>query len=331
MKSIRLSLIVYVLLLMTGSLGAVSWFSYHTTEAAMHERQRDAQEKIAAQYAKQCDAARHALDQQISIQARALASRPLINLPYEAMHAATMVGLGSAPRGPIDVQLWMPYARPSLPMRDIGRGFIYMPFFLVPESKRFLTFFPWRTHLEDSEHLVLDADTNHPQGYFQTYRGTDGQTLERSVSMGDASFALSDEQKKQRLYTEHFDEVELTPGVKVRRVTLKTPAISPGFVGPWRGFGPFGGKGPAPAPKGGGKTPGQLEVYVQFAADVAPMNAEIYKAGETRDKELANLNRSIDEQLDQLRSQMTWILFGTLAAVWLGGFVVIHFGLAPLS
>ena len=38
MKSIRLSLIVYVLVLLTGALGAISWFSYRTTADSLRER-----------------------------------------------------------------------------------------------------------------------------------------------------------------------------------------------------------------------------------------------------------------------------------------------------
>ena len=48
MRSIRHSLIVYFVVLLTGALGAVSWFSYRTTELALRERQNDALEAIKA-------------------------------------------------------------------------------------------------------------------------------------------------------------------------------------------------------------------------------------------------------------------------------------------
>src|SRR4051812_17159852 len=106
MKSIRLSLIVYFLVLLTGALGAVSWFSYRTTEESLRERQRDSQQMIAAQFAARSEAARTDLDRQISRQARAMAAMPLITVHYEAVHAASVIALGATARGQLDLQLW---------------------------------------------------------------------------------------------------------------------------------------------------------------------------------------------------------------------------------
>jgi len=43
------------------------------------------------------------------------------------------------------------------------------------------------------------------------------------------------------------------------------------------------------------------------------------------------LKDGITRDLSQLRSRMMWIGLGALAALWLGGYLVIRLGLAPLS
>ena len=58
MRSIRLSLIVYFLVLLTAALGAVSWFSYRTTSQSLRERQHDSQKMIEAQCEARSQAAR---------------------------------------------------------------------------------------------------------------------------------------------------------------------------------------------------------------------------------------------------------------------------------
>src|SRR5438552_17804107 len=103
MRSIRLSLIVYFLVLLTAALGAVSWFSYRTTEASLRERQDDAHTMIQAQFhdaqtmiQAQCvtreEAQRAELDRRLVAQARTLAGLRLVSVPYEAVYSATAFG-----------------------------------------------------------------------------------------------------------------------------------------------------------------------------------------------------------------------------------------------
>src|SRR5262245_46003561 len=73
MKSIRLFLIVYVLVLLTGALAAISWLAYRTTSDAMRERQADARRRIESQYKAQSDATMDELDRRILEQARTMA------------------------------------------------------------------------------------------------------------------------------------------------------------------------------------------------------------------------------------------------------------------
>ena len=55
MKSIRLSLIVYFLLLLGCALGGVSWFVYQTTSHALHAKEAGNREHLQASYQADCD------------------------------------------------------------------------------------------------------------------------------------------------------------------------------------------------------------------------------------------------------------------------------------
>jgi len=179
--------------------------------------------------------------------------------------------------------------------------------------------------------LVSDGDREQPQEYFQTYDGKFGQPMQRSESMGDSWFVLDPElHKNATLLTEYFDEVDLRPGVTVARVTLKTPVSGFGgvVIPPWR---------PQPPGAKGGKGGPRLfdtrtrTVFIQYAADLGPVQHTIRQLAAKRDADLGELETTIDANLGQLRTRMIWIGMSALAALWVGGFVVIRLGLAPLS
>jgi signal transduction histidine kinase len=343
MRSIRLSLIVYFLVLLTAALGAVSWFSYRTTSQSLRERQHDSQKMIAAQCEARSQAVRTELDRRILRQAQMMAGMRLVTVHYEALYPLGAIGAAAMPQGTINGPLWLPYTSKENPLQSN----VYVPLWLAPgkprEGIRDLTrdinrFYPKHTHIDSSEVLVANAKSDHPQEYFQTYRGNDGQPMQRSESMGDAWFTLDKNRREQAtLFTEYFDVVELKPGVKVRRVTLNTPVSGFGgvlFPGAWRG-GPLGfvpnPKGPKqpPAPRPfDTKTP---TLFIQYASDLGPIEEKINQFQHERNEQLANLESTINEDLRQLRSRMTWISLITLAALWLGGYLVIRLGLAPLS
>src|SRR5688572_28536594 len=108
MKSIRRSLIVYFLLLLTVALGAVSWTSYRSTAQALRAHQSESKQRLMGQYDARSQAAHTELDQHILRQARTLAnmSRSVIVhseglLPFGAVGAAMM------PNGHMQIPIWL--------------------------------------------------------------------------------------------------------------------------------------------------------------------------------------------------------------------------------
>ncbi len=342
MRSIRLSLIVYFLVLLTGALGAVSWFSYQTTAESLRERQRDSQKMIEAQYETRKHAARAELDRHILRQARAIAGMPLVSVLYEAVYATSVLAAPLTPAN-VQMQIWLPDTRIWPKAKDAPRP--YIPFWLWATQDKDKNrprsdtqrFYPKFTHLQSSEHMFFNADLEHPQEYFQTYRSAEGQSahgqpMQRSETMGDLWFVLDPERRDNAtLFTEYYDEVELKPGVRVTRVTLKMPVAGFGgvtFLGPWRGPQPPG-KGPKGPPRPvDTKTP---TLFIQYAADLAPIDEKIQQFARERDDQIAGLEQIIAADLEQLRTRMLWIGLSALVALWFGGYVVIRLGLAPLA
>jgi signal transduction histidine kinase len=321
MKSIRRSLIVYVLLLLTVALGAVSWFSYGTTAHSLRERQRDSEKLIVEQCESKIRAARSDLDQRVLEQARTMA---------RTARSTTVHTDGQATLGFI---VWAAQGiHPPVPYQVI-REVLRTPFKQLA--------------LIDDD-LVADPVHERGQEYYQTYMPT-GLPIQRSESLGDQKFVLDEAlQKKAIPLQEYFDDVNLDSGVKVRRVTLKAPVSRQGgfiptpfprfgFRGGWKtpppkGQGKDGPKDPPPPAKGPpAKDFAVQPVFIQFACDIAPTEVKIAGFRKKRDEQLGELAQTIDTDLAQLRNRMLWIGLASLAALWLGGYLVICLGLAPLS
>jgi two-component system, OmpR family, heavy metal sensor histidine kinase CusS len=333
MKSIRLSLIIYFLVLLTGALGAVSWFSYRTTAMSLRERQRDAQKMIETQYAVSSKSARADLDRRILLQAQTMLTMShSTTIHAEGLfYPLGMLGSASLPNGYLPMAMYCYQGTHEKLAPDIFR------------------LQPLNTHIESGDKLVANAEGGGTQEYFQTYR-SNGYPMDRSESMGDNSFTLDEEVRKHAaLLKEYYDDVELQPGVKVRRVTLKASVpewalltipwpwkgMPPPSIGPvwWqsRPKGAKGPKGPAPPSRPPGFVSKAPNIFIQYASDRGPTEAKILALQKKRAEEISQLETTIGQNLQQLGDHMLWIALATLGAVWLGGYVVIRLGLAPLA
>ncbi len=159
-----------------------------------------------------------------------------------------------------------------------------------------------------------------------------------------------------------FDEYEITPGSKARRVRLKAPLIrtrvlsemSPekaslgvasGFrrdpfrpdriAGPSWSYDPRGTRG---RPPGGGRPPGPPNVgnylptlYIQIAWDATTSDPVFRTLESRRDQQLHELETENARAITQLRERLLWIGTATCAIVVLGGWVLIGLGLSPLK
>lgn len=336
MRSIRVSLIVYFLVLLALALGGVSWFVYQITAKALRDNHATTADLIHDKYRYQCDEKRAELDRHILSQALMLSRRA----QSSSVHFEYLYSLGIM-------------TAPTMPS-----GYLTMPLWVAEGMQPYLSFRLYKMRpldiiIDTPEDVLPFPEEDQPQEYFQTYRARTGQVLQRSESLGEHRFTLADNLRENlELLVEHFDDVELAPGKKLRRVTLKT--IVPRFRAStlpfaWRmmAFGPkgmgkeFGTKGaPRVGFKPDAKGPSPITnvfesaapvMFIQYASDIGPLEKRLAQFKRERDEQLEQLDEDTRAALAGLRTRLLWICAGTFAGIFAGGFLLIRLGLAPLA
>jgi heavy metal sensor kinase len=189
--------------------------------------------------------------------------------------------------------------------------------------------------------------------FFQV--NSDNGIVWRSSSMGDRSFAFDPETFKKMLAHRPpaWDDLELEPGLAVRRLTWRVPLGLPPGRHPW-------GPGPLPnflenPPISSGaaeKTPSAAHAdlsprsppasqesrrrpapvfYIQFAADKAPRDAKLTELRKNLENELAHLEKESRDTLSSLRSRLLLIGLLAFAGTVAGGVWLVRLGLSPLQ
>ncbi len=351
MRSIRLSLIVYLALLLTVALSSMAWFSFRITANSLRDRQRDARNLIVTQCESQIVEVRAELDRRILRQARNMAR--------------------GARSIPVHAEAWFPMgivASPGL----LSPHFANLAFLAQGLDKKLSQEIsrmqPRLVVIEDAEDYLPIPDTMVAQEYFQTYNDR-GQPMQSSDLLAPGEFNLSERMRlNSELLVEQFDTVTLGEGQKVRVVTLLAPVprYDHGVVIPWVWdrmpapwnpfrpppvtFGKGGTKGSATKSKGPTKgnapsnfrdrwlamvrPPFQAQVrnmFIQYGADVNLTEAKIQDYQTERDQKLASLDSAIESELAALRSRM--FLVGIIAFVSLVSvaLVIVWIGLSPLT
>jgi signal transduction histidine kinase len=334
MKSIRLSLIVYFLLLLACALGAVSYFYYQTTSQTLRDKEQRTEELLRTRHKHDVQAIHAKLDQQLLKQAQTLARQTFAyRRGWEHTYPLDLVAALATPGTTLAAPVWIPDPTHTFP--TIAHAKRLQPRALHPF-----------VHLESANEVVAEVSDPETKVYFQTFT-KDGWPLETSESLADDSFTLDQPvQRDLKLFKENFDDVTLPSGVKVRRVTLHVtvphfsfnyapgtvPQPSPPYM-PWTRK--PGGKGP---PKGFGGDPKQafrgwrsLTVFVQYASDVHKRDRDVDALNAGLDRDLARLNDDSQAALADLQRTVLWVAFGTFAALVLGGYLLVWLGLIPLK
>src|SRR5262249_55421426 len=106
MRSIRLSLIVYFLVLLALALGGVSWFAYQTTAHALRAKQASTNDLIQRQYDDQCKLIRATMDERILDKAETLAKKVRFREYLEPLFPIGIAGACLQPQGYLNAGLW---------------------------------------------------------------------------------------------------------------------------------------------------------------------------------------------------------------------------------
>ena len=113
MKSIRLSLVCYFLVLLTAALGAVCSLAYSTAAAALDERRQGSRHLIEAQHKAHCDEVRAGLDRRLVRQAQIVATMARPPVHFEALYAFGAVGIPFTGAPHLHLGLWLQEVVPA--------------------------------------------------------------------------------------------------------------------------------------------------------------------------------------------------------------------------
>lgn len=316
MRSIRLSLVVYLLLLLASVLGGVSWFVYGTTAQTLHDKVSITEKLLRAQYETRCEAVRATLDRRLLHQAQTLASLARSSVAhFEGLYPLGALSAALEPTGYLPISYWLFQGT-----RDM--------------SFRLYRLQPTETRIESAEDVVGEGE------YFQTYNWR-GQPLERSPSLEESWFNLDDSIRlKIDQVKEHYDDFEMEEGLSLRRVTVK--AMVPRFRSssmtlPWRWGtkappGRFTGPAPPPRPPGGTSFESKAPtIFIQYASETRTRDENLAELQGKLDGELEKLQTDSSLALAQLRGRLLLTGLLTFLAAVLGGLGVVWLGLAPLD
>jgi heavy metal sensor kinase len=339
MRSIRLSLVVYFLVLLTLALGAVCGLVYETAAAALDRRVADSEQLVREQNFAQCQRVLSGLEHRLAREAQRVATMVRPPLHVEALYPFGVLGTPFTFQPHLNIPLWLAEGipLPGNPRRlEIGQRGVAEELF-VQRLKQI--------DIEAAEDLI--PTSQHPEvahEFFQIY-SSDGRPLRRSQSLGEHVMTLPEGYDADR----PFDDVMLgSDGPRIRRITVRTVITKYRFGGysPWmwrRGkLGGPPGKGPPPGPPG--PAPGQPRpfvsivkegdapaIYVQYAIDLGPTDAQLQQFADDRDQQLALLKDDAAAQLAALQRRLLWIAMATFAATFAGGYLLLRLGLAPIN
>lgn len=326
MKSIRLSLVVYFLLLLALALGVISALVYRMASRALWAKEESTRALLIGQHAAQCQAERDQLDEHILRRARTLARLAQAQSGRNRFQDLLCLGLLAAPLNP--------------------HGQLLMPVWLAEGTDGPVTHhlrWPPIIRIEFADDVISRQDEGHATEYFQIYSEL-GHPLQHSASLGDKSFTLDPAMRSQLgLFEWHLDDAEVQPGVSVRRVTLKAPVSRfriLQWVPPSERRQPPERRPPAPEPPRPAvarprETPRATErpvpaLFIQCASDINRRDAALEGFQAKLDEDLANLGEETGVTLSTLRQRLGWISLVTFAATVVGGFWLVQLGLSPL-
>ncbi len=332
MRSIRLSLVVYFLILLALGLGAVSVFAYRTTQDTLVAMVVARRHLLRTKNDDRCQELNSKFDRDLLTRAQYLATR------------ASFLFTQTQLRHPEAHVLGLFLAEASAPNRSL------LPVWSFEGAN-------WRRFVETIRfmhvtEIQLVEDNQQPTESQVTYvqiNSRNGLSEWRSASMGGDRFPFDPEQFAALPPFEWtHDNTELA-GKPLRRVSFKTPIAqaqrmffwrSPPYQRPPGMSGPGGERSrrpnreppaqpprppPTPRPQ---QTP---TIFIQCAVDSSQHAAQLAQLHAGLDDELAALQVESEGTLAGLRTRLWSLGLATFAATVLGGLWLVRAGLSPLQ
>jgi heavy metal sensor kinase len=320
MRSIRLSLMVYFLVLLALALGAMSVVAYNFTQSSLRKREEARQQILQAQHDKACDREKWNLDQGLLLHAKTLAGQARFQVHWNRLRFQVLsleaLSAGQSPLGALSAVIWQ--GKDIEPRWD---GFLHRVI---------------ATEIQFNEEILTPFTDGRVTEYFQVNADTGFTWLSRSLSDHQLRFPFDQGAFAQiEPYDLKFDDFDLEPGHKVRRLTWKAPVARLRF---------YPGPGPGPRMRSPERRAGPRPNPERAPADRNSPSILIQCASETsqRDDAIAALNEKLADDIEQLRAEsaldlnklrLRLLLIGlaTFSATLVGGFWLVRLGLSPLQ
>jgi heavy metal sensor kinase len=318
MRSIRLTLIVYFLLLLAVGLVAVSIFAYQTTDQTLLANEKARKELLRAQHNERCRVIDEKLNTALLSRAHLLANQAGFLFQwtrdrYQRLYVLGLITASAQPHSHLFQPVWLAEMRSNSGPSSSGPLSGLVRVMMVTEIKL------------DEERLPP------PEGgiaeFIQVNSGLSSEWRSRSMGLERFSFDVV-RFAEIPLYDEVFDDTELT-GVPLRRVTLRTP-VAQTSDGPRDGPRGFPGRSP-PRSNPSREARPTPTIVIQCAYDRTEHDATLTQLRADLDLKLAALEAESEDTLTWLRTRMCWIGLATFAATVLGGLWLVRVGLSPLQ
>jgi heavy metal sensor kinase len=320
MRSISLSLILCILVLLVASLITVSALAYREAEISHCQKRESRRQSLEAEYAQNLRVEAKELDESLLGDARSIASSVGVKIEYpdKKIHGISSLGVLSTanlPQGHLFVPLWAAnWAHPGIrPFVSAGVSFKLFEIRIPPEIE------------------------NNPSRYYQINSLTGDEWRspslhEHSLPQVDPKVFKNREKPKDRPLTDWvFETTTIQVGGKETTVRLvraqfkRFPVQYGWYKGPKGKSSPLSGKDKTPPPPGPA-----MSIYVQAAADLAPLNAAVAAYGAELERKLAELESNTDTTLETLRNRFILISAVTLLVAVAMGCLLVSWGLRPM-
>jgi signal transduction histidine kinase len=341
MKSIRLSMIVYFLVLLAAAMGLVSWLVYRTSAEALHARQVTNRELLQQQYEQRRKEEKGKLDTELLHDANIL-----VNLAQSQHQASPLRS--------------MPVLMSSLIGSRTPFGYLAILPFGYDSGRRLNGWIHW--HIATKINIDEDALTRISVGRgedkipeLMQINSTFGMPWHSASLSGHRTLPFGDVERKQFASMQWLDwavdDIEWE-GHHFRRVMLKAPVGQQSFPAPARpepapppprpsaGARPRGNWPPpqtinSPPPQNPPANSASIvfpspSMLIQCAADTSARDQALAALDSELAEELGNLDREARETRRGILLRLFWINLGTFGALYTGGLLLIAFGLAPL-
>lgn len=339
MRSIRLSLLVYLVLLLALGVGTASVLLYRTAEESLSAKKASTEELLRAQYREECRREETRVNEALLFQAQTLARLTQFQcdwtrLHHKRLHALGLLSSSMAPSGYVLGPLWILQSVRGHLSFEMSRSDMAM--IKLDENDLF-------QHLDGQVAEYYQIDTAWGSTYLSsTMRNTRFPGNPRAFAVGEA-------------LAWDIQSITLHNGAPVRRVILKTPAtrLIPFVFNDYRSRGsPFTERArgsrenrayrppprpplqalppaftPPPFPQQGKARPA---IFIQCACDTQVYGQLLAGYRQQLDEQLAEVDRDANLALTRLRNRlilMTALIFGGVVS---GTILIVQLGLAPL-